>query len=1605
MPRVFSIRFGLALAFVFSLGTSRTDAGPTKYDPKTKSFRITYTFAALPSFGMSPDQIEQFGEIQKATPDQEANVRTIYKAVSVILEDVTAGRARIGSLDYVDNVKQADVIISLTGKFDRAGWAVSGQIEGLPGQIGLYYQYLADKAAQDIANTVAHELCHYLFALPDEYSSQPVAECPLQNPDSPGCLMDNYLVRHGFRRLCSVADHNADGPRNNPGTIVQGHKAEDSCQLWVDNFFKNHPPDESADSGSTDSSPGSSSVTAGSGSLNKLVNSATLKVREDAQDILDDLKKKKKPLPALSSSKLSSFAKKFLNDQIKQLIGDPTFLEPNSNQVNEAVKTVVDNVITGIKHPRPSRFNQSIIEKLKVKASELANALPVNERNLAQALLAEQTGKPRKDLKPLIAKVASDLLKFAATTGMKTLIGLSPPTPQQLAEEKLYINQLAREAVAGPGGASEYATYYQAAMLHIQLSTQTADTINALASELDVPGASIRRSELKEFQSRLAKIGLPGQTSQGFGKRRTYIVAPMPLDSKYDQMRIDAGDNLPYRDIRDLAVSQIKRLIRRERVEVLDNPVVAESKDVSIAQAKRFSDQVDLVKLLEENVRRDRAENIIIIAPPGGITNSLDDELEQFRTMILADSDVRVDVILFGEESNIPLRLRDMVAQSGGSVQSALDLDEIGAVAQRIGNEIAAGSWVSPPKPGYILLSNLNSEEAAAVAKAINKPKQALSVKELLKKYMEEIPKEEILSQISERRSLLSQSIVDIENFNKPLFAFIDLFVRNDNISPDYQSVRLTISNLLKLRDSLKSMKIDFLKLVDGPIDADTNDALSALLKKNYDTKQSLRTLFGSPTLFKSPLFSTDDYMDWTLRKLLVEEAKELNDTYLTPYGKISPFLRNRLTIDAVHVWQRSSMKSQKLADIANLFFESLKSSHLQGSTLPILGNSEAPEETLIEKTLREEFRIAPGASSLLLNAVDLLQEEIDLIQLEDEHSKPSSPRFTDSEINEFKALESRRLLNLKTDKAELPREVHLRYNSRTWALSKLWSDSGTDPGGLVKERIELQEAYHYYAEIFFLDLSARFLTRASALPLDYNRFSTNVATLVTQYEKLRQSPIHKLTADSKDISKYTKFRYLIPLVVSRREALQKSVHLLERRKEERLGFAVDALKQANQFDFQSSLESNDVVPSENGLTPLAEALEDDGKLDQLIKDLITPHDDNGKPAKNLPKDKFETYLGETNGKLDTMGLDWFSNHNDIKERVQQITYMDFPRLILDTLGRLREFEEDLRMLKQNLHHDQILDPLTQRVERDPATAGPDFKVSKDGHLTKIDFPTFQVEDQAEFELIIGFSRPLRLFKDLLTEGSQPRLRLYKNGEDDRLVDQPYLRFDPDRSTENMLVFRVPRPSLRAGYLDAGEYKVALLIDKKHMPILSRDNTVNYTFSVATPKPNVQLIAALRQNQPKEGDRDLTKDKEFAFRGTVPSNLSEVVVEVEVLAGAPVINSTVTGSYQMIRNDNDTIALPTLRFVDDGLYPDTKKDDGVYTARITLPPTAIRKPTEYRIYIEAKSNETDKYVQLAETIPAKPKLDDPTAPQNQAEPSVPTYQRSTSLNFHVSSEN
>lgn len=171
-------------------------AGPARYDPENRSIRMTYTYAALAE-GLAGEAA--IGAPQQPTTDQDAKVRTVVLKVSNALSKVTAGRLKISSLESVPDVKSADIVISLTGKPDRGGWAMVGAIEGRPGQIGLYYQTLAAEWEQDYVLTAAHEVCHYIFGFVDEYNFP--AGCPQANPGGPGCLMDNYLslgTRHGW---------------------------------------------------------------------------------------------------------------------------------------------------------------------------------------------------------------------------------------------------------------------------------------------------------------------------------------------------------------------------------------------------------------------------------------------------------------------------------------------------------------------------------------------------------------------------------------------------------------------------------------------------------------------------------------------------------------------------------------------------------------------------------------------------------------------------------------------------------------------------------------------------------------------------------------------------------------------------------------------------------------------------------------------------------------------------------------------------------------------------------------------------------------------------------------------------------------------------------------------------------------------------------------------------------------------------------------------------------------------------------------------------------------------------------------------------------------
>jgi hypothetical protein len=327
-------------------------------------------------------------------------------------------------------------------------------------------------------------------------------------------------------------------------------------------------------------------------------------------------------------------------------------------------------------------------------------------------------------------------------------------------------------------------------------------------------------------------------------------------------------------------------------------------------------------------------------------------------------------------------------------------------------------------------------------------------------------------------------------------------------------------------------------------------------------------------------------------------------------------------------------------------------------------------------------------------------------------------------------------------------------------------------------------------------------------------------------------------------------------------------------------------------------------------------------------------------------------------------------------------------------------FEDDIRALETGLHDQVSPDPPFLRLNRKRVVPALDLPADRNGNLLEIPFPPFQAEDGAEIELILGLSRPLRKFEQLRKD--PPKLRLFQGEKSDELVERPYLSFDGEVSTDTMLVYRAPKPRMKAGLIGAGMYVPKLQINRKYLPILSREDTINYTFSVGTPRPNVQLIAGLRQPQPKEGDREFGKDKiEDAFRGTIPSNLNEAILEVQVLAGAPVTKANVTGAFQWIDETNNAIQSPTLNFLDNGILPDMRKDDGVYTARIALQPATTRRPAEYRVYIQGSWTPDVKFIPLAEVIPIKNE-----EPKKEPEPPpVPQFQRATSINFRASAEN
>ncbi len=202
-------------------------AGPATYDPATRAFRLSYTFAGGSSFGSLDGAVPW-----KNTTEEEARVRSLVADASPILSEVTDQRG-IGEFNYVDTLEKADIVFVMTGNPSSPGWSTMRSTDGRPGHLVIYYKTIFDTTRQDAAFSVVHLLGHYLFGLADEYN---YANFPLGCPTTPGpgCIMDNY--RPGMRgwsgRYCDDSNHNRQPTQ------------EKSCQALVDQFFKEHgdPP-------------------------------------------------------------------------------------------------------------------------------------------------------------------------------------------------------------------------------------------------------------------------------------------------------------------------------------------------------------------------------------------------------------------------------------------------------------------------------------------------------------------------------------------------------------------------------------------------------------------------------------------------------------------------------------------------------------------------------------------------------------------------------------------------------------------------------------------------------------------------------------------------------------------------------------------------------------------------------------------------------------------------------------------------------------------------------------------------------------------------------------------------------------------------------------------------------------------------------------------------------------------------------------------------------------------------------------------------------------------------------------------------------------------
>ena len=656
---------------VLGLSSPPGQAGDGPFNPKDRTFSLSYIYRDLPSTQSltSSSEADVLSSTGSTLPndDQKAQITRFWALVSEKLGVVTGNRGTLGQLTEVHNIASADAVISMTGSVRPTyggAWAQPlGWNNG--GTLNLYYNDLVNNDTEDVVETVVHELCHYLFGLPDEYSLDGTLLCP-QGTSTTCCLMDNYHHRWNGR-LCTGADHNALAPGANRLTpAIADHSL--SCQDIVDNFFKQYTL----------------------GAVPALKPLTVKPPRRFAR------------LSTTNRSKVLVNAKQILAKLIKE---------------GKAITTEIRNDLTAA----------VANDLLKTGSNDLLGLVP----GLVDDLIFKQLGAP------IILKPIADVLEKHALDLARSIID---PNGKAAAIETKLFALFKNQVDAGKLGASP--TFGDDVPKYISSLAQSAAEGNLAIPIADRPLGNRAK------------------------RRSTVIIEPPilvfnPGTVGLDDVVTQASSTSNYNDLRKQNGLSFARLVNLDRINALSATSSGDdSKGITVGlhpldsrQTRNvFSLDTDegkgtsndpknkqnlanevfkvregrldqILELVRDQIAQEKLENIVVLIPPGGLTDHFNSGFEKLAAAFIGKADLRLDIAVVGS-SPIPARLRDFVVRTNGSILTVTDSDEVGAVAQRLAGAQTQGTWISVPQQDMLTFNGYRPVPAKTPAAPVEMDKK-----------------------------------------------------------------------------------------------------------------------------------------------------------------------------------------------------------------------------------------------------------------------------------------------------------------------------------------------------------------------------------------------------------------------------------------------------------------------------------------------------------------------------------------------------------------------------------------------------------------------------------------------------------------------------------------------------------------------------------------------------------------------------------------------------------------------------------------------------------------------------------------------------------------